>query len=74
MNNNTEDFPGYGMPVVNGEFIDMNDSNIEILKKEINNLIWCNASDELTLAEAEERACTILNVIRKAPTKWEQTL
>jgi hypothetical protein len=42
------------------------DKTIDV-KKEINNLIWMYAAGSLTLAEADHRACEILNIIRKNP-------
>ena len=45
---------------------DMSDDGVE-LKKEINNLIWMRGPGRLTLEEAEDRACRILDIIEKRP-------
>jgi hypothetical protein len=39
------------------------------LKLQINNLIWMHAPGDITLSEAEERACSIINLIQKLPIK-----
>lgn len=43
-------------------------SDVNEIKREVNNLIWMHAPENLTLAEAEKRACDILDLIfRPAP-------
>jgi hypothetical protein len=44
---------------------DWDDDKIIMVKRKINHLIWMHADSELTLAEAEERACAIVNIIRE---------
>lgn len=43
---------------------DMKDEGISYLKREINNLIWMEAPDSITLKEADERAMKILDLIK----------
>lgn len=43
------------------------DDKVTHVKNEINKLIWMHSPDSLTLKEADERACEILNLFRQMP-------
>jgi len=45
------------------------DHKVTDVKFEINNLIWMHGPSSLTLEEADERACTILNLLRQTPKR-----
>jgi hypothetical protein len=43
--------------------------DLDDFKPKINNLIWMYGPPSLTLQEAEERACAVINLIMEAPRK-----
>jgi len=45
------------------------DRKVTDVKFEINNLIWMHCDSSLTIEEAEERACAILNLLRREPKR-----
>lgn len=60
----SDDLEGFGPVGTNSAPAVVDDND---LKPEINNLIWMYAPSQLTLGEAEIRACQILNIIKAAP-------
>jgi len=51
----------------------MEDYEIEELKLKINNLIWVHGDANLTLGEAENRACNIFDAIKDKPSKENES-
>jgi hypothetical protein len=50
-------------------YLDWDDDKVTDVKLQVNNMIWMHSPDSLTLQEAEDRACEILNLLRQEPTR-----
>ena len=50
-------------------YFDWDDDKVTDVKMQVNNLIWMHSPDSLTLKEADDRACEILNLLRQEPKR-----